>query len=571
MQSLSIYRLIWIFVCLVLAAGLIFPPLMDYDAAEYAGIAMTMYQRNDWLNIINRQYASGALYDYLDKPHMLFWSAMAGFKIFGVNQVGYRFFSVLFSLAAAFATGQLGKHLYNKEVGKWAALIFITAQAILLANHDVRTDSLLTSFVILSIWQLVLFIDKQKWISLIAGFIFLALAVGTKGMIAALTTGCVLFFYLAGKKDWKGIFNWKWIVGLVFFMIGLTPFLYAYYLQFDQHPEKFVNGSYGTSGIKFLLWSQSFERFAGDRSFTNSPEFSFFYHTILWAFLPWTILLVLGVFYRLKELVQTRFASFFSREQLTFAGVWVMFNIMSLSKFKLPHYLNILFPLMAIFSAAWLWEQYTQRNVKMMRNLMKSQMVLIGLLLVGAALIISWAFPLKSLFIFIFAMGMLAFMLYINRIKFSVMPDRLILFTASGALLVNFIMNTQFYPQLGKYQSGNTMAAQIREAGIGANQVFCYGTVVRTFDFYSGRYVPMLDSTGIRKALSAGKTIYVFTPAPYGDSLLLQFPQAKTFLTSPDKHITKLKLSFLDPEKRMKGLPFSQLFALEPGMLAENP
>ena len=59
MQSSGTYRLIWILVCFVLATGLIFPPLMDYDAAEYAGIAMTMYQRNDWLNIINRQYAGG--------------------------------------------------------------------------------------------------------------------------------------------------------------------------------------------------------------------------------------------------------------------------------------------------------------------------------------------------------------------------------------------------------------------------------------------------------------------------------------------------------------------------------
>jgi hypothetical protein len=226
---------------------------------------------------------------------------------------------------------------------------------------------------------------------------------------------------------------------------------------------------------------------------------------------------------------------------------------------------------MAIFSAAWLWEQYTLRKVKMLRNLMKIQLGLISLLLVALVIIITWAFPLNNLFIFLFSMGILAFMLYINRIKFSVMPDRLILFTATGALLVNFILNTQFYPQLGKYQSGNTMAAQIREAKINPELVFCYGTVVRTFDFYSGRYVPMLDSAAIRKELAAGKSIYVFTPAPYGDSLLLQYPKAKVLLSGPDKHITKLKLSFLDPEKRMKGLPFSQLFALEPGMLAENP
>jgi hypothetical protein len=69
----------------------------------------------------------------------------------------------------------------------------------------------------------------------------------------------------------------------------------------------------------------------------------------------------------------------------------------------------------------------------------------------------------------------------------------------------------------------------------------------------------------------SGKSIYIFTPAPYGDSLLLQYPGAKAILSSPDKHITKLKLSFLDPGKRMKGLAFSKLFALEPGILAENP
>jgi hypothetical protein len=124
---------------------------------------------------------------------------------------------------------------------------------------------------------------------------------------------------------------------------------------------------------------------------------------------------------------------------------------------------------------------------------------------------------------------------------------------------------------LGKYQAGNTMAAQIRDSRIDPESVYCYGLVVRTFDFYSGHHVPMLDSSGIRKELQAGKSIYVFTPAPYGDSLFLQYPKAKVFLTGPDKHITRLKLSFLDPKKRSRDLPSCILYALEPGMLSENP
>lgn len=553
------YRLIWVLISVVLATGLILPPLMDNDAAEYAGVAMTMLQRNDWLSIVNRDHVTGVLTDYLDKPHMLFWSAMAGFKIFGINPIGYRFFSVLLSLVAAFATARLGKHLYNKEVGKWSALIFITAQAIMLANHDVRTDSLLTSFVIISIWQLILFIDTQKFKFLLAGFLALALAVGTKGMIATITVGCLMFFYILGKKDWKSLFNLKWLAGAIIFLIGLSPFLYAYYLQFDLHPEKFVNGSYGNSGVKFLLWSQSFERFAGDRGLTNSPEFSFFYHTILWAFLPWSIIMVFAVVNRCKELVQTRFTSFFKREQLTFAGVWVMFKIMSLSKFKLPHYLNILFPLLAIFTAAYLYELVVKHKVLIIKRLFISQFVLFAILLIGIIIIITWAFTLTNVWIMLGTLVIFAtIILIIKRINES--TDKLILFTVCSSLLVNFILNTQFYPELGKYQSGNNMSTLIDRAGIKKDEVYIYGKIVRSFDFYSGKYMPMLDSASVANKLKSGESFYVFTPSEFNDVLIKQFPNAKMTLRCPDKHITRLKLSFLDPKKRMKDMPYSTLY-----------
>ena len=562
MNTQLFYRLVWGLIIFVLATGLVLPPLMDNDAAEYAGVAMTMLQRNDWLTIVNRHPSTGYLTDYLDKPHMLFWSAMAGFKIFGVNHVGYRFFSILFSLAGAFATAKLGKHLYNKEVGRWAALIFFTSQAIMLANHDVRTDSLLTSFVILSIWQLILFIDKQNLLHLVLGFLLLALAVGTKGMVATIAIGCLLFFYMLGKKDWRGIFNIKWIIGLIVFLIGLSPFLYAYYLQFDLHPEKFVNGAHGTSGVKFLLWSQSFERFAGDRGLTNSPEFSFFYHTILWAFLPWSVLMVFAVFSRFKELVQSRFSSFFKREQLTFLGVWAMFNFMSLSKFKLPHYLNILFPLLAIFTAAHLYELIAKQKDLILKKLMIGQLIIAGLLLVGTVIITSWAFPQKEIWIILVAIIMLIILILSLRANKNI-TDKIILFTTSTSLLVNFILNAQFYPALGKYQSGNTMATLINEAGIPSEDVFIYGKIVRSFDFYSGKYVPMLDSAGIAKKIEGGNSVYIFTAAEYNDQLAKQFPEARQVLTCPDKHITRLKLSFLDPKKRSIEMPYATLYKLE--------
>ncbi len=563
MNNRNLYRIVWFLVGVVLVMGCIFPPLMDYDAAEYAGIAMNMLQEHDWINIINRQYGSGELYDYLDKPHMLFWSALVGYKLLGLNHMGYRLFSILLTLAAAFATGRLGRRLYNEQVGRWAALFFVTAQSILHANHDVRTDSLLTSFVILAVWQVVVFLDTRKTVPLFAGFVFLAFGVGTKGMIAALTAGCLVFFYLVGKKAWRQVFDWKWILGIAAFAIGLSPFLALYYLQFDLHPEKLVNGSTGTSGVKFLLWSQSFERFAGGRSFVSSPEYSFFLHTFLWAFLPWSLLTVFGVAGRIRDGIQTRFQAFFQKEELTFAGVWVMFFIMSLSKFKLPHYLNILFPFFAVFTAAYLWESRSKNNERWGRILLGLHYALIGGLLLLLLVLTAWSFPLKNPWVVLGALGFLGFLVYLVRMKHSAWPDRLVLFSATGILLVNFILNTHFFPALEQYQAGSTMAAAVEKEGIPRDQVYGYGEVVRTFDFYSGRYVPMLTDQEIRQKIGEGQPFYVFAPAPHSDLLHQRFPTAELVMETPDKHITKLSPSFFHPEKRLEGLPHAGLFLFD--------
>lgn len=568
MNSPVLYRSVWLLVILVLACGIVIPPLMDYDAAQIGTISMTMYQRNDWLTLLNRHYVGGAWYDYLDKPHMVYWSAIAGYKIFGLNHVGTRFFSVLSTLLAAYGTMRLGAHLYSRQVGAWAALIFITSQAIMLANHDVRTDSLLTSFTLLAIWQLVLFIDTRKWLPLMAGFIFLAFGVGTKGLISAVVAGFVLLFYLLGKKDWQGIFNWKWPIGIFFFLLGLSPFLYAYYLQFDMHPEKLVNGTYGNSGVKFLLWSHSMDRFTGNRNLVASPEFSFFFHTILWAFLPWTIFLVSGVYGRIKELFRTRFESQYDREQLTFIGVWVVFLLMSLSHFKLPHYLNILFPLFAIFSAAWL-EGLSGGGEAGLQRLMKAQQFLAGIMLVLAAILSVWFFPLTNIWVVV---GLAPFVFVLVRLWRSGTgigtPDRIILLTATAALLVNFVLNTHFYRELGRYQAGNTMAALIRSKGIDSSSVYLYGKVMRSFDFYTRRITPVLDSAGIVRELVKGRSLYFFTTDNSGDTLRMQFPQAREVLVTPNQKITRLKLSFLNPATRERGLPVAKLYELTPAGLS---
>lgn len=567
MDTKNAYRTAWALVLLVLACGWVIPPLMDFDAAQIGTISQAMLRRGDWLTLLNRDYVTGLDYDYLDKPHLVYWSAIVGYKLFGQGHMGMRFVSILSTLLACYAVFRIGLRLYGREAGRWAALMFVTAQAILLANHDVRTDSLLTSFTALAIWQLTVFVDTRRWLPLALGFLFLALGVGTKGLIAALVAGSALFFLMLGRRDYSGIFNYRWPAGLLFLFLGLSPFLYAYYLQFDMHPEKWVNGAYGNSGVKFLLWSHSLDRFAGNRDLVASPEFSFFYHTVLWAFLPWSLLMATGVWSRLTELWRTRGASFFTREQLTFAGVWVMFNLMSMARFKLPHYLNILFPLMAVFTAGhlWQWQSAVGREAAI-RRMMRVQVWQAGILTGLVLLLALWSFPLRNPWVWAGLAGFGLFMtgVYRNRLRLR-FGDRLVLFSAASALMVNFFLNTHFYPSLLRYQSGNRMAEEVRVRGIDPSRVVQFGRVVRSLDFYLDRSVPVVDSAGIAAAMAAGRRLHVFSPAAKGDTLLRMFPGAREVVRVPDMRVTRLKAGFFDPRKRGEGLPEAVLYEVGPG------
>ena len=131
---------LWALVLAVLAAGLFLPDLMYGDAPQDAVMALRMFREGDWTHLLKNGEP------YLDKPHLLFWSAMAGYKLFGVHDWSYRLLSVLASLLGAWSSGRLARRLYGARAGQLAAIFFITAERVLLSDHDVRMEALLAGF-----------------------------------------------------------------------------------------------------------------------------------------------------------------------------------------------------------------------------------------------------------------------------------------------------------------------------------------------------------------------------------------------------------------------------------------
>lgn len=125
--------------------AMFFVPLMDVDASQYASISREMLERKSFLQI----YDQGA--DYLDKPPLLFWLSAASMYVFGVYDWAYRLPSILMLLVSVYAVYRFAKLHYQESIARLSAMILASSQAVFLMAHDVRTDTMLMGWVMLSI------------------------------------------------------------------------------------------------------------------------------------------------------------------------------------------------------------------------------------------------------------------------------------------------------------------------------------------------------------------------------------------------------------------------------------
>jgi 4-amino-4-deoxy-L-arabinose transferase-like glycosyltransferase len=461
------YLLCFLLLLVVYSIGL-FVPLMDNDSGHHAVIALRMYLTGDYVNLIDRGDV-----DYLDKPHLHFWLAALSYHLFGVTSFAYKFPSFLFTVAGTYATYRLGSRLYNGEAGRLAALVVASAFAYILSNNDVRMDAILTACVAIATWQLVAWVQEKQVRNVAAAALALALGFCTKGHIAVFTPGISLLFYLAYTRNWKLLWSRQLLLLILLFFVFISPVLYCYYLQFDQHPEKVIRGKSGWSGVKFILWQQNFERLQGDSFGADAKnDYFFFLHSFLWAFAPWSLLAFAAFGSRLRQFAGRK------QEWLTAGTFAVLGLVISFSGFKLPHYLNIIFPIAAVMVAGYIVRIGSNESV--LKRWLVVQVVLCCLCLVVIGIISVWMFPVQKPVVvigLIFLAGSAAYWIYQARNRLQ----RLLLFTVATSVVVFYLLNSNFYPQLLTYQGGNQLAFKTNST-IHPNTVWLWpvSTVPRT-------------------------------------------------------------------------------------------
>ena len=532
----------WFFIALILLVYLIgmFVTLFENDSAQFAVMAMRMVQENDFLSLFKGPE------EYLDKPHMHYWLAALSYKIFGIHDWAYRIPGILSTLLGAYSCYGLGKLLYNKDVGRFASLIFMTAQTMVLANIDVRTDAVLTGFTIFSIWQLVVFIEKNNLKSIALGAFGAGMAFSTKGQIALVVIGISVLCHLAYTRKWYRLLNWKLLVALLVFGLTIAPMLYAYYHQFDLHPEKVIRGKDHRSGIFFIFWEQSFERMSGEGVGKNSSDFFFFFHTFLWVFLPWTVLALIGYWNQLKTFWQVKFTYKPNLEFLTLGGISILFFVISFAQFKLPHYMNILMPLYTVLSAAFLYTLFQQEKTKMTKVILGIQYFILGLVVVFVLLVSFYVFPFEHWYGYVILIVALALAGYF-LLKKDTLALKIVTVAVFSSVLLNGFMNAHFYPKLLEYQGGSTMAEKVREQNIPVDKIYKISERhTWALDFYDQNPVNIVSVSDLKDK----KDVWV-----YADDRELELLQKSGVvwndqITVDQFRITRLQIKFLNPNTR---------------------
>ncbi|MBA4304203.1 MAG: hypothetical protein C0424_08265 [Sphingobacteriaceae bacterium] len=516
---------LWLTATFVLLLGMRLD-VMEVDSAQYASIAREMLHNGEWLEV----YEHGRTYNsrgFPDKPPLLFWTGAVGMWLVGENNWGFKLLATLIGLLGIVAVGRWATLLFG-EKAKWPARIFYSMNAGYMLMHlDLRTDAMLVHFIAISCWQLELYFRNTKKRAFLGAFTALALGMLAKGPVALIALLAAFGADALLRADWKRLFRAEWLLGLCWVLLLLSPMLYGLYTQWGW--EK---------GIRYYFWTQSFGRITGENVWENNLPVTYLLENFAWAFLPWVPAFAGMVYSQVRQ----GFAALKGAGKAVPAfGFVLMLTAMSMSKYKLPHYVYVCWPFAAVWLAGW-WAQ--QKNEGFW---LKMHGALGGIISLFTSFLLYWVVGLGVLWSVLPTVVWLALLV---GLKQSAEADSKALLPAAWALvLFGFIANGFVYPAILPYQSAASAGKWTKEHG-NTLPLFYFLTndeSAHAIHFYSGQVVQPLHLN----AMPNHQQFLVYT-TPENAEQLAQQPHTRIVksVEFPYFKVSSLNLAFINASTR---------------------
>jgi hypothetical protein len=236
-------------------------------------------------------------------------------------------------------------------------------------------------------------------------------------------------------------------------------------------------------------------------------------------------------------------------EFYTISGSILALIVFSLSGFQLPHYTNIIFPLLAILTAECIHRMTLGRELGYFRISQVFTVFLMLSLLIILQILFRPVGPYTLAIVAIALTGMMIIPVFRSRMKEK---WRIIYISALVCILVNFYLNLLFYPELLHYQSG-TMAARYANQHFPDHDIRTLGVLPFTIHFYAENEVRDRNIPELKEELSK-KEYLIFTSEPYLDSLRMSNIEFEILSSFDHFHTTMVTATFLNHKTRHETL-----------------
>ena len=313
-----------------------------------AVVALSMLERGNWILPVNNGV------DIAYKPPLFHWM-IAAFSSLGGKVTEY---TARFPSALALTVMVLSGYVFyarrrGMELALLASLLTLTNFEVHRAGLNCRVDMLLAAFMVLALYHLYYWYEQgMKRIPWLA-ILFMSGAALTKGPVGIVLPCLVAFVFL-------------WIRGKKFFplcgkfvLVGLAscilPFVW-YVAAYRQGGERFLE----------LVLEENFLRFAGKMSYA-SHENPAYYNvlTLLGGFIPYTVLVVLSLFFLKYKKVSWKLSESWARLKCavkemddvrlySLVSAAVIFLFYCIPKSKRSVYLLPMYPFVAYFLAEYI-------------------------------------------------------------------------------------------------------------------------------------------------------------------------------------------------------------------------
>jgi 4-amino-4-deoxy-L-arabinose transferase len=245
--------------------------VVESSEARYAEISREMFISGDYLhpNLLNVHH--------YHKPPLTYQITAIGYRLFGVNTFGARFFlqiAVLIQMVLVYALAML--LFSSRKTALWAGAIYFSFPLVIVSSRNLTTDAFLTTFALCSIYAWVKYRMQQKRIFLYLFSLSLAMGFLTKGPVVLIVPLPFMFAFNWIEKSKNNLGIHHLFAGLLFAVVATSWYLHL----IAQNPE-FLN---------YFLGRHTVDRFAKD-AFDRSEPFWYFIALAPAVGIPWLLIL----------------------------------------------------------------------------------------------------------------------------------------------------------------------------------------------------------------------------------------------------------------------------------------